>query len=282
MAMERHSLMAERVAIGRAAHQFLDPGPVIFSDPLARPLIGADGEAWLQENIKWLRQEGMRRTRVLLALRSRFAEEELARAMGEGTRQYVILGAGLDSFAYRRPDLGTTLTVFEADHPATQEWKRKRLAEARIATPRNVRYVALDFNERTLAEALEAAGFRRDEPSFFSWLGVTYYLPRESVMETLRYVGGLAAPRQVVFDYAVDVSALPERYHDIINRVRGYTAGTGEPWVTWFAPAPLMTELRAMGFGATANLEANELLVRFTGDANEDLTPMVALMSVRG
>lgn len=278
----RHSLMAERVAIGRAAHQFMDPGPVIFADPLARPLIGANGEQWLQKNFSWLRSEGMRRTRVLLALRSRFAEDELQRAVADGTRQYVVLGAGLDTFAYRRPDWSRMVTVYEVDHPATQDWKRQRLAEASIAVPANLQFVPLDFNERTLAEGLAAAGFRRDAPAFFSWLGVTYYLPPDSVVETLRYVGSQQGAREIVFDYAVDASALPAKYLDIVTRVRGYTATTGEPWTTWFAPEPLMADLRAMGFVATAHIEANELLRRYTGIVDDDLTPMVALMSARG
>lgn len=282
MAMEKHSLMAERVGIGRAAHQFMDSGPVIFADPLARPLIGAHGEAWLQQNIKWLRQEGMRRTRMLLALRSRFAEEELLRAVEGGTRQYVILGAGLDSFAYRRPEWAAALTVYEVDHPATQRWKQERLAEADIAVPENVRFVPLDFNEHSLADELAAAGFRRDAPACFSWLGVTYYLPRESVMGTLQYIAGLPAARQVVFDYAVDAATLPEKYHEIVTLVRGYTARTGEPWTTWFNPESLIADLRSLGFAEANHVEVNDLLARYGGDVDDDLTPMVALMSARG
>ena len=282
MSQASHSVMAERVGIGRAAHQFMDRGPVIFTDPLARPLIGAQGEQWLQKNLKWMRSEGLRLTRVLLALRSRFAEDELQRVMADGTRQYVILGAGLDTFAYRRTDLAATLTVYEVDHPATQEWKRERLAEARITVPDNVRFVPLDFNERTLAEGLAAAGFQRDPPAFFSWLGVTYYLPPESVAETLRFAGSQRAARQIVFDYAVDPSALPPKYREIVSRIRGYTASTGEPWTTWFAPEQLMADLRGMGFTAAAHFEANDLLSRYLDDVDDDLTPMVALMSARG
>jgi methyltransferase (TIGR00027 family) len=280
--MPAHSLMAERVAIGRAAHQFIDPPPVIFTDPLARRLIGADGERWVEKNLQWLKLEGMRRTRVLLALRSRLAEEELERAIASGTRQYVILGAGLETFAYRRPDLAATLTVYEVDEPGTQQWKRARLAAAGIEPPGNVRFVPLDLTGPTLAEGLAAAGFRRDAGAFFSCLGVIYYLPPASAMELLAFVGGQRGARQIVFDYAIDAAALPEKYREIWKRVSGYTAATGEPWQTWFAPDVLAADLRAMGFTATEHIEANALLERYTGVTDDDLTPMMALMSARG
>jgi methyltransferase (TIGR00027 family) len=282
MAAEKHSLMAERVGIGRALHQFLDPGPVIFADPLARPLIGAQGEQWFARNTVWLGQAGMRRVRTLVALRSRFTEEALLRAVQAGTRQYVILGAGLDSFAYRRPDWSTSLTVYEVDLPATQRWKRERLEEAGIAVPGNLRFVPVDFTEHTLDAGLAGAGLRRDEPAFFAWQGVTYYLPRESVMETLRFIGGHGAARQVVFDYAVDAATLPAKYREIVNLVGTYTQRTGEPWKSWFEPENLMAELRALGFTATEHVEFNDLLIRYRGEVDDDLTPMVALMSARG
>lgn len=277
----QHSRMAERLTIGRAVNQYLDPGPVILPDPFAQRLIGAEGEQWIQKNLGWLRQAGMRRTRQLVALRSRFAEDELMRAIDAGTRQYVILGAGGDTFAYRRPDLADSLSVYEVDHPATQRWKRARLAAADIAAPANVRFVSLDFNERTLAEGLQAAGFDRTAPAFFSWLGVSYYLPHESVADTLRFAGSQRASRQIVFDYALDSASLPEAYRDIVERVRGYTAAAGVPWTTFFSPEQLRADLRAAGFTAAEHLEANPLLERYTG-VPDDLTPMVALMSARG
>jgi methyltransferase (TIGR00027 family) len=282
MSEDKHSLMAERIGIGRALHQFFDPGPVIFEDPLARPLMGAYGEQFVQKNLAWLGQAGMRRTRTLVALRSRYTEEALRRAVAEGTRQYVILGAGLDSFAYRRPEWSAALTVYEVDQPGTQRWKQERLDEAGIAVPGNLRFVPLDFNKDSLAGGLAAAGFRPDAAAFFSWLGVVYYLPPESVMETLRYIGAHEAARQVVFDYAVDAATLPARYHEIVALVAGYTQRTGEPWKSWFGPESLMADLRALGFTSVTNVEFNDLLIRYRGEVDDDLTPMVALMSAQG
>ena len=148
----------------RAAHQD-DPHP-IFTDPLARQILGDEelpDRAWDQS-----------RLRLFVAVRHRFAEDALAGAVARGTRQVVVLGAGLDTFAYRNPFPDTQ--VFEVDHPATGAWKRERLAETGIAVPGNVTYVAVDFERDALGERLAAAGFDGARPAFFLWLGVVPYL----------------------------------------------------------------------------------------------------------
>ena len=114
--------------------------------------------------------------RAIFVVRQRFAEEELAKAVARGVRQYVILGAGLDSLAYRRPDLTGMLQIFEVDHPSTQQWKRQRLTERGIAIPDNLTFVPLDFEVQDLAETMASSPFQSAEPAFFSWLGVTQYL----------------------------------------------------------------------------------------------------------
>lgn len=230
------SLMAERAALLRAAHQLLDEEPRIFPDPVALPILGEAGRSMLRRNIDNYATEPMRRARAMTVIRARFAEEELERAMQSGTTQYVILGAGLDTFAYRRPDLTGRLRVFEVDQPGTQHWKLERLAEAGIAVPPGVRFVPLDLNERSLEEGLALAGFDRTRPAFFSWLGVTYYLPRESVLQTLAFIATQAARSQVVFDFAVDEAALPPYYQEKIRQVVAYTGREGESWQTRFLP----------------------------------------------
>ena len=125
-------------------------------------------------------------------MRQRYTEDELGKALERGVGQYVILGAGLDSFAYRRPDLAGVVRVFEVDHPATQQWKRARLQELNITPPSNLTFVPVDFEQQTLAEGLRAGGHRPELPTFVSWLGVTTYLTEAAVFETLRYVASLA------------------------------------------------------------------------------------------
>ena len=164
------SRTARGAALQRAAHQILET-PHVFDDPLALRIFGAEGVAWLGRNLENYRSAASRSMRAFLVVRSRYAEDELARAYARGVRQYVVLGAGLDTFAYRNPH--RRLKVFEVDHPSTQAWKRSRLQEQSIDIPRSLTFAPVDFETQTLASGLRAAGFRADRPAFFSWLGVT-------------------------------------------------------------------------------------------------------------
>jgi methyltransferase (TIGR00027 family) len=148
----------------------LDEDPKVFQDPLALRLSGIESEAALQAALEAIQAELARRStpeiaqklygygRAVVALRQRYTEDELGKAVERGVGQYVILGAGLDSFAYRRPDLAMTVRIFEVDHPATQQWKRARLQELNIELPSNLIFIPLDFEQQTLAEGLHAGG----------------------------------------------------------------------------------------------------------------------------
>ena len=276
-----HSLMAERVAIARAVHQFMDEQPLVFADPLALPIIGAAGDRWMQENLGIYRTEGMRRSRGVMVIRARFTEDELERALARGTAQYVILGAGLDTFAYRRTDLRDRLTVFEVDQPATQLWKVERLAEAGIATPPNLRRVPVDFNEGALDEGLAAAGFRREAPAFFSWLGVMYYLPRESIFATLGYIAKQEAATQVVFDFAVAETALAPKDRHLFQAFAAFNSTASERWQTWFTPDEIKSKLHALGFTEIQHLDAPLAASRYLGGRRDGLLagPLVGLIS---
>jgi methyltransferase (TIGR00027 family) len=177
------------VAVRRAAHQLFDQ-PRVLDDPLALPIIGIAAAEKLRTSPK-TQSSIARAFRAFMAVRSRYAEDQLAQAVARGTRQYVVLGAGLDTFAYRNPYPG--LRVFEVDHPATQEWKRGRLQAAGIAVPSSMIYAAVDFERQTLAWGLEQSGFDPKLPAFFSWLGVVPYLTRESCMATLSHIAKLPA-----------------------------------------------------------------------------------------
>ena len=175
-------------------------------------------------------QPATRGMRLHIAMRSRFAEEGLAAAVARGVRQYVLLGAGLDTFAHRNPFAQQGLRVFEVDHPATQGWKRQRLAGAGLAPPASLTFAPVDFERETLAAGLAAAGFDAAAPAFFSWLGVVVYLTRAAVIETLRFIASLPAGTEVVFDYGEPVSAYPpaQRAYQRPPRRRG--------WRRWASP----------------------------------------------
>src|ERR1700733_14197321 len=171
----KFSKTAHRVAIRRAAHQLLDQ-PKVLDDPLALRIIGTEAAEDLRSNPKE-HHAFSRAFRAFMAARSRYAEDELAHAVSHGVTQYVVLGAGLDTFAYRNPHAG--LRVFEVDHPDTQAWKRERLLAANIEIPSSLTFVPIDFEQQTLDGGLTNTGFDANAPAFFSWLGVTPYLTRE-------------------------------------------------------------------------------------------------------
>jgi methyltransferase (TIGR00027 family) len=158
------SRTAERVALRRAAHQVLDH-PKVFDDPLAVAIAGVS--EFPHETLF------ARLLRAFMAVRSRYAEDQLTSAIARGVRQYVVLGAGLDTYAYRA---APEVRVFEVDHPATQAWKRSRLEDAGIAIPDSMRFVPVDFERQNLADELAQAGFNMDQPAFFSWLGEPFRL----------------------------------------------------------------------------------------------------------
>jgi methyltransferase (TIGR00027 family) len=168
--------------------------------------------------------------------------------------QYVVLGAGLDTFAYRNAYPENLLRIFEVDHPATQAWKRARLGEMNIPLPHSLRFVPVDFERQSLSAELARAGFRRDRPAFFSWLGVVVYLSEAAVMDTLGYVASLAPASEVVFEFSLPASALDERRQRSRAASAAYAAQLGEPWKTFFEPAALIERLQAMGYAQTTLL----------------------------
>ncbi len=242
------SRTAQRVAMRRAAHQVLDD-PRVFHDPLAVPMAGSETEPPSASA-----QPFSRVLRAFLAARSRYAEDELARAVERGVRQYVVLGAGLDTFAYRNPFQSMGLHVFEVDHPATQAWKRARLREAGIAIPSAMTFAAVDFERQPLDTQLEEAGFRRTAPAFFSWLGVTPYLTRPAFDSTVQFIAGLPPGSGVAFDYAVERSLLQPHQQLALDAMAARVARAGEPFQLFFNPAALANDLARLGFGEIEDL----------------------------
>ena len=213
------------MAIRRAAHQILDR-PLILDDPFAIRIIGPEQAARLPQDSK-SDDAAARGMRAFMAVRSRFAEDELCKAVTIGIKQYVVLGAGLDTFAYRNPHPG--LRVFEVDHPATQQWKRELLQSAGIAIPSEAVFVPVDFERKTLSAGLVSNGFRADHSAFFSWLGVVPYLSERAFEDTLSFVAALPKPSSVVFDYAVARSALSWKERIMLDALAARVAAAGEP-----------------------------------------------------
>jgi methyltransferase (TIGR00027 family) len=266
----RPSRTAMRVAMRRAAHQLFD-NPKVLNDPIALQIIGPEAAAGLKADRNSHESRVARNLRAFLVARSRFAEDELARAMGRGVTQYVVLGAGLDTFAYRNRHEDFALRVFEVDYPATQEWKRKKLAEAGIAIPTSVTYAPVDFERQTLAEGLKLAGFDASKSAFFSWLGVTMYLTEDSVMSTFGFIASTPAGGGIAFDYAVPRSSLNWIGRIALDALSHRVAAAGEPFRTFFEPSVLAERLRQIGFRRVEDLAADEINARYFKDRADRL-----------
>jgi methyltransferase (TIGR00027 family) len=258
----RPSRTALRVAMHRAAHQLFDQ-PCVFDDPLALRLLDDDTRQTLLATPEPQRHDRLGRgLRAFFAVRSRFAEDQLARAVEAGVQQYVVLGAGLDTSAYRQRD--EALRVFEVDHPDTQAWKRARLAAAGVAAPATLTYVPIDFERQMLGQCLRDAGFRSDQPTFFSWLGVVPYLTHDAVMAMLGFIA-TSMPRgsSIVFDYALAPDLMTPEQRAGFEKVAEYVRAVCEPWKTFFAPRSLSVALKAWGFSEVEDLGQPALNERY-------------------
>ena len=266
---ERPSRTAMRVAMRRAAHQLID-APKVLDDPIGVAIIGPEAVAKLAGTNR-KRDRFARTARAFMVVRSRFAEDELARAVRRGVAQYVVLGAGLDTFAYRNPYAEAALRVFEVDHPATQAWKRRKLAAAGIAIPASVTFAPIDFERDTLDEGLRRVGFDRRAPAFFSWLGVTMYLTDEAFASTLAFMASTPPAGGLAFDYAVPRSSLGlmgRLAHDALAR---RVARAGEPFRAYFDPGALHRRLEQAGFTAIDDLGRDEMNDRYFRDRADGL-----------
>jgi methyltransferase (TIGR00027 family) len=259
------SRTAQRVAIRRAAHQLLDEPPRVFVDPLAVAIAGRDTEAEPESSYS-------RALRAFIAARSRYAEDQLASAVERGVRQYVVLGAGLDTFAYRNPLRSSGLHVFEVDHPATQAWKRARLDQAGIAIPDDMTFAAVNFETQSLDDRLQQAGFRRTASAFFSWLGVTPYLSRPAFDATIRFIAGMPPGSGLAFDFAVERSLLSPLQQRSLDALAERVARAGEPFQLFFDPAVLRSDLEQIGFGGIEDLDGAQINARYFSGRSDGLS----------
>jgi methyltransferase (TIGR00027 family) len=252
------SLTALGAARLRAAHQVLDNAS-IFPDPLALRILKDDVQAIV--HAAETHPSGPR-IRWFIAARSRLTEQAFAEAAIDGTRQLVVLGAGLDTQAYRMP-MVSGLRVFEIDHPATQAWKRQCLLEASIETPEALTFVPVNFERETLADALASAGFDPARRSFFSWLGVVPYLTDEAIRSTLEFIGRLPGGAEVVFDYVNPAASMTPARSTEHARLMARVAAVGETIKNHFDTSELRASLTTLGFRHVDDLGPAEIAARF-------------------
>jgi methyltransferase (TIGR00027 family) len=261
---------ALRVALRRAAHQVYDAAPLVLDDPIAVRILG---DTYAEE----LRRTPLRPDRpfsvglrAFLVARSRFAEDMLAAAVGEGVTQYVLLGAGLDTFAHRNPY--RELRVFEVDHPATQAWKRELLEKNELPEPERLSYVPVDFERQSLDAQLAAAGFDADAPAFFAWLGVVPYLTLEAFRATVEFIASQPRGTGVVMDYGQPRHVLPLREQLSHDSLTSRVALAGEPFHLFFTPDEMAGELRE--FSSIDDMGSQEINARYFANRTDALKLM--------
>ena len=240
-------------AIRRAAHQLLD-APLIFEDPIAVGLVPEASEEAIRSRAAEHQTKESILLRSLFALRSRFAEDRLRIAAGRGVRQYVIVGAGLDTFPWRQPAYAHRMTIFLADHVSSLAWTQTRFWERGLSIPSNLTFVPLDLEQDNVEASLAAHGFNRDASAFLSVLGVTQYLERRSVETLLRVVASFKAGSEIVFTFVPQDDELIGLDREFATASACRTARLGEPWKTRLAAAELAVVLRHIGFADIVHL----------------------------
>ena len=273
-------------AMTRASHLYRDGQPKVFIDEFALPFSGKQTPEDVLEAMKELHDQVakesssefadalLRLNRANICLRQRYAEDEFQKAIANGVRQFVPLGAGLTSFAYRRTDLASQgVQIFEVDFPATQQWKTHLISELNLYVPKNLHLVPVDFQQDTLAEKLKAAGYRTDEPGFFSWLGVTMYLTDDAVFDTLRYIASGVSGTEVVFQYYLKPSLLSKENRTYLEAYESEARMMDEPWESFYDPTELKGRVAALGFSEVEDFTsapANERYFSNRSDGLED------------
>jgi len=237
--------------------------PPVLVDPIAIPLLGPD----FARDMDRAQHRVARNFRAFMAARSRFVEDQLALAFERGVRQYVVLGAGLDTFAWRNPF--AALRIFEVDFPATQEWKRGLLEEAGLANPGNLTFVPLDFEHKTLAAGLAEAGFDSTQAAFFGWLGVVPYLTLDAFRATIGFLSTLAPGTGLALDYGQPRAVLPPHEQLAHDSLAARVEQSGEPFQLFFTPAQIAAELSA--FPSIEDIGREEINARYFADRRDQL-----------
>ena len=265
---------AQAAALMRAAHLFVDDEPKILDDTLALAFVGADYAAVFRALADTFRKPPLTAVRAIIVTRSRYAEDQLAEAMARGVSQYVILSAGLDSFAYRRRDLEMGLQVYEVDLPEIQEEKRNRLSKLGINLPGNVTFVPVDLENDTLSTVIVASGYRPDEPAFFSWLGATEYLTEEAVHRTLQGVISIAAAgSEILLQYFLPESMVRDEDKEIWEFSKRTCTERGEPWISFFEPDRLASILIGLGYSEVVDSTPRDAFDRYLHGRKDGLRP---------
>ncbi|MGO9604439.1 MAG: class I SAM-dependent methyltransferase [Candidatus Binataceae bacterium] len=263
MEKDKPSKTSEAAAVHRAVHQLFDDQPKILLDPIALRIVEMPTDIDLNLEAS---KPAFKQVRSRLVMRSRYAEDCLADTVAQrAIHQYLILGAGLDTFAFRQPSWARSIEIFEVDHPATQCDKRERLETAGLLAPANLHFAPVDFESTSLSDALRECGFDFGSGTFCSWLGVTYYLTEEAIDRTLEIVRRLPSGSEIVFEYVIALELLSREEQEEIaaDEASKRAMGINEPALSRFTPAQLETKLRSIGFSEAMDFSTEDAEERY-------------------
>jgi methyltransferase (TIGR00027 family) len=262
---------AARVALWRALHVEIDPLPHVFEDEIGRLLLAPDPD--------WRRRGDMdplftRPFRASIVARARFIEDLVVEQAGRALSQYVILGAGLDSFAQRRPEIAARLRVFEIDQPGAQAWKRQRLLNLGFGVPQWLRFVPVDFEAgESWLDALVTAGFDLSKPAIVVSTGVSMYLTREANAATLRQVAALASGSTFAMTFLLPLELADPEVRPGLQMAEKGARASGTPFLSFFTPPEILQLAREAGFKQASHVSAADLTERYFAGRTDGLRP---------
>ena len=259
-----------RSAIRRAQHQLLD-APVILHDPMAIALAPEALDVSVLSDLGASNERLPTLLRALFAMRQRFAEDRLAEAAGRGVRQYVMIGAGLDTFPWRQPAFAREMEIFAADHPASLRFVQRRLRERALTRPQNLTHVPVDLEQKQLSEQLGACGFDLERAAFCSLLGVSQYLSDDAIAALLSFVAALPQGSEIMLSFAVGDDDLRDQDLDVMMRSMSTTGALGETWKSRFRPHDLIDRLTQSGFRDVFHLTPAAAQARYFADRRDQL-----------
>jgi methyltransferase (TIGR00027 family) len=264
---------AVRVALWRAMHVQVDPPPHVVEDEIGLQLAAPDAD--------WRRRPDMdeqatARIRASIVARARFIEDLVTSEANHGVSQYVLLGAGLDTFAQRRPEMASALTVFEVEQPEPQAWKRQRLVELGYGVPEWLRLVPVDFETDSWLDRLLANGFDATKPAVFASTGVSMYLTRAANEATLRQIASLAPGSTLAMTFMKPIELVEPEEQPVLAATDAAARASGTPFVSYYAPDEILAMARDAGFATARHVTAADYTQRYFADRTDGLGPFSA------
>lgn len=259
---------AVRTALWRALHVLTDAAPHIIEDVAGLQLIAPD-DGWQERpDMKYTK-----RLRASIVARARFIEDLIIEQSGKGISQYVILGAGLDTFAQRRTGVASTLQIFEIDQPGTLSWKRQRLIETSFNIPGNLHFVPVDFEKDSWYEQLLKAGFDRNKPAVVACTGVTLYLTKEAITDTLKQIASFAHGSTLAMTFYLPVDLLDEEDKPLMEMSLKGSAAADTPMISFFSPVEVLQLARDAGFKEAKTISTKDMEQLYFASRPDDLLP---------